>query len=117
MTLHTTTTQTQCLQYLSCSLPDFNQTLKLEGGINNNHTNNNNMNNNNNNKNHKGKISSITDPILTKLLVEGFWDKTKKNIIIVINHNNNKNNYNNNATRTTTNIYQLLLAQILLHFR
>ena len=29
-----------------------------------------------NNKNNKNNISSISDPILTKLLMEGFWDKT-----------------------------------------
>ena len=40
-----------------------------------------NNNNNNKNKNKKNKhnqcnISSISDPIFTKLLMEGFWDKT-----------------------------------------
>ena len=42
-------------------------------GINNNNMNNN---NNNHNKNNKSKIPSITDPILTKFLMEGFWAKT-----------------------------------------
>ena len=37
--------------------------------------NNNNINNNNNNNN-KSNISSFTDLILTKLLLESFWDKT-----------------------------------------
>ena len=36
----------------------------------------NNSNNNNNNKDSKSNISSNADPILTKLLMEGFWDKT-----------------------------------------
>ena len=34
------------------------------------------MNKNNNNKNNKSNISSFTDPILTRLVMEGFWDKT-----------------------------------------
>ena len=51
---------------------------------------NNNNTNTNNNKNTKSKIS-FTDPILIKLLMEGFWDKITNNnknnssIIIVIN--------------------------------
>ena len=36
----------------------------------------NNNNNEDNNSNNKRSISFITDPILTKLLMEGFWDKT-----------------------------------------
>ena len=47
------------------------------------------------NKNNKSNISSITDPILTKLLREGFWD-----IIIVIN--NNKLEIMTITTETTT---------------
>ena len=38
--------------------------------------NNTNNNNNNNKKDNKSNISSITDPILTQLLMEGYWDKT-----------------------------------------
>ena len=34
------------------------------------------MNNNNNNNNNKHNISSITDPRMTKVLIEGFWNKT-----------------------------------------
>ena len=45
--------------------------------MNNNNINNNNMNdNNNNNMDNKSRISCITDSILTKLLMEGIWDKT-----------------------------------------
>ena len=42
----------------------------------NNNNNKNNKNKNKNNNNNKSNISSVTDPILTKLLMEGFWDKT-----------------------------------------
>ena len=63
-------------------------------------------NNNNNNKNIKSNITSITYLILTKLLIEGFWDKTttKNNIIIIINNIKTK-------TTITTNVAQLLLTQ------
>ena len=42
-------------------------------GVNNNKNNNAMTNNNNNNNKNK---SNISDPILIKLLMEGFWDKT-----------------------------------------
>ena len=52
----TTTTQTQCHQYLICSCSDFNQTLKVgfwdqQQQYYNNDMNNNNKNNDNNNNN------------------------------------------------------------------
>jgi len=56
--------------------------------------------NNNNNKNNKKNISSITDPISTKLLMEGFWDKTSTKTIRTTNISqlfNNKNNKNNKS--------------------
>ena len=67
--------------------------------MNNNNMNNNNMNNNNNNNNNKSNTSSITDPILTKLLMEGFWDKTTT------------------KTTATTNISKLLLTQFRLNLK
>ena len=52
---------------LSCSWPNFNQTFEVGFLINNNNNMNYNNNKNNGNNNNENNISSITDPILTKL--------------------------------------------------
>ena len=62
--------------------PILTKLWRLDFGINNNNNNNNKKNNDNNNNNNNNKhkntesnFSSITDLILTNLLMECFWDK------------------------------------------
>ena len=77
-TTTTTTHHTNSMSSISqlFLLPDFNQTLKVGLWDQQQQLNNNNNSNNNNNNNSRSSILSITDPILTKLWMEGFWDKT-----------------------------------------
>ena len=52
-----------------------NKNYRIDNSNIKNNNDNKNNNNNNNKNNNKSNISSITYLILTKLLMEGFWDK------------------------------------------
>ena len=103
--------QQQLQQHIIYYGPDFNQTLKIGYGINNNHTNNNNMNNNynnnNNNNNNKNCKSNIlfTDPITITIypLLTQFWPNFKVKFLTNNNNNNNNNNINNNYNHNNNN--------------